>query len=100
MVKKDPKTEKSYHVGLVLRKNGHLEVYSDFLLVYEYMDDKLQCVDIATSFNSFYFKLVDSDKVTSESKIAELPYEYRMVHHFWRNRISFETSKIKNENTW
>ena len=68
VAKFDPKTQKSYHVGLVVRESGRLEVYADFMLVYEYMNPELQCVDIETDFNQFYFKMVtDSHKVTHVS---------------------------------
>ena len=40
VVKKDPKTEKFYQVSLVLRENGRIEVYSDFMLVYEYFNPR------------------------------------------------------------
>ena len=32
---------RNYHVGIVLRLNGRWEVYSDFMLVNEYMNPKL-----------------------------------------------------------
>ena len=41
VVKIDPLTEKQYHVGLVLRENGRFEVYSDFMLVSEYLNPQL-----------------------------------------------------------
>ena len=47
---------KRYSVGLVLRDNGRFEVYSDFMLVNEYINPQLQCVDIETDFNDFYLK--------------------------------------------
>ena len=39
VAKRDPKTGKNYQVGIVVRKSGRFEVYSDFMLVYEYMND-------------------------------------------------------------
>ena len=36
VAKKDPKTGKLYTVSIVVRENGRFEVYSDFMLVYEY----------------------------------------------------------------
>lgn len=71
------------------------------MLVYEYMEPNLQCVDIETDFNQFYFKFVkNSLQVTPESSVDELEYEIRQVRHFWRNRIGFETSKTKSMNRW
>lgn len=47
-----------YQVGIAIRENGKIEVYSDFILVDEYYDPDHQCVDIETNFNSFYLKMV------------------------------------------
>ena len=33
--------------------------------------------------------------VSRESDFSQLNYQIRQVRHFWRNRISFNTSKIK-----
>ena len=42
VAKKEPgKDGKCYMVGLVLRENGRFEVYSDFMLVNEYMNPQL-----------------------------------------------------------
>ena len=54
----DPGTKKFYQVGIVVRASGRFEVYSDFVLVHEYYNNQLQCVDIETDFNSFYLKFV------------------------------------------
>ena len=40
IVKYDSKTDKYYQVSLVLRENGRIEVYSDFMLVYEYFNPR------------------------------------------------------------
>ena len=34
----DPQTGAGYHIGIVVRQNGRWEVYSDFMLVYDYYD--------------------------------------------------------------
>lgn len=47
-----------YQVGIAIRENGKIEVYSDFILVDEYYNPDHQCVDIETNFNSFYLKMV------------------------------------------
>lgn len=59
VAKKDPKTDKLYTVSVILRENGRFEVYSDFMLVYEFYDVKQQCVDIQTDFSKFYLKFVE-----------------------------------------
>ena len=64
---------KRYHIGVVLRQNGRFEVYYDYILVNEYYNNQLQCVDVATDFNKFYFKFVkDSHLVTDMINESEL----------------------------
>ena len=58
IAKVDAKTNKNYQVGLALRENGSFEVYSDFMLVNEYTNPQLQCVDIESDFEQFHFKFV------------------------------------------
>ena len=66
------KTNKRYHVGIVLRENGRFEVYSDFILVNEYYNHQLQCIDISTDFNSFFLKFVEnSHQVTRDNADLE-----------------------------
>ena len=56
----DPVTQEvsRYQVGIAIRQNGKIEVYSDFILVDEYYEPNHQCIDIETNFNSFYLKMV------------------------------------------
>ena len=57
-------TGKKYQVGLVVRENGRVEFYSDFILVNEYYNPRLQCIDIATDLNQFFLKFVrDSHQI-------------------------------------
>lgn len=57
-------TEKWYFVGIVLRENGRVEVYADFILVDHFYDPNQQCVDIEIGNNNIYLKIVkDSLKV-------------------------------------
>ena len=51
-------TGKRYQVGVVVRENGRVEFYSDFILVNEYYNPRLQCIDIATDLNQFFLKFV------------------------------------------
>ena len=93
--KTDPKTGKKYHVSIVVRENGRFEVYSDFMLVNEYTNPAYQCVDVETDFSQFMLRFVkNSHIVTDETLKDELEFEIRRVRHFWRNRISFSTSKV------
>ena len=66
MARIDPSIGKSYHVGIVVRANGRWEVYSDFMLVYDWYDVAKQCIDVETDFNQFYIKFcLDSHTFTS-----------------------------------
>ena len=56
--KYDKETKKKHQVGVVVRENGRVEFYSDFILVNEYYNPGLQCIDIATDFNQFFLKFV------------------------------------------
>ena len=53
-------------IGLVLRENGRFEVYSDFILVNQYFNPSLQCVDMETDFDQFYLKFVQTDRTRSD----------------------------------
>ena len=78
-----------------MRENGRFEVYSDFVLVNEYSNPKLQCVDVETDFEKFVLKFVqNADTVTIDTEYDDLVFQIRRVHHFWRNRIGFATSKV------
>ena len=109
VAKYDPETKTKYQVGIVLRENGRFEVYSDFMLVREYQNSQLQCVDVETDFNQFFFKFVkNSDQVSpaTHSVNADGPglplrYDIRQVLHSWRNRISINTAeKLKYHDMW
>ena len=97
---------RNYHVGIVLRLNGRWEVYSDFMLVYDWYDKTHQCVDIETDFNQFYLKFVEnSHKILEPVRLDafdDLPDDdenktwkvcVRRVRHHWRNRICYDTTK-------
>ena len=59
-------------------------------------------MDIDTDFNQFYLKFVtNAHRVTKDTAFEELEFQVREVRHFWRNRISFNTSqKKKNASNW
>ena len=97
----DKKSGKMYHVGIVVRENGRMEVYSDYILVNEYYNPKFQCIDVRTDFNKFSLKFVkDADKVDRTMQASDLKIEIRYVPHFWRNRISLDTSKSMSVEKW
>ena len=55
-------------------------------------------MDIETDFNQFYLKFVkNSDTIVDSFAFKNLQFEMRSVRHFWRNRIDFNTSKIKKD---
>ena len=75
----DPATNKSFHIGIVVRKNGRWEVYSDFMLVYDWYMPNSQCVDVETDFNLFYLKFCDTEKnpITEATQFSELKFNVR-----------------------
>ena len=90
VTKINQKTQKKYQVGLAVRENGRLEVYSDYILVNEFMNPWLQCVDVESGVDKFYMKFVTkSDLVNRDTKFDKLDYQIREVQHRERNRISF-----------
>ena len=95
-------TGKKYQIGVVLRENGRFEVYSDYILVNEYYNHQLQCVDIKTDFNQFYFKFVENSHLVTEDNAddTKLKFVVRRVPHFWRNRVGFNTSKQTTAGSW
>ena len=58
VAKRDPKTDKLYTLGIVVREDGRFEVYSNFTLVYDSYRKDEQCVDVDTDFHKFYLKFV------------------------------------------
>lgn len=98
VAKYDNHLKKNYQIGIVVRQNGRIEVYADFMLVNEYVNPLYQCVDVDTDFNQFYLKFVKNcEKVNFGESEENLEVEIRQVRHFWRNRISVNTSKIKKD---
>ena len=63
VIKKSEENGKLYHVGLVLRENGRVEIYSDFMKVSEYYNALSPCVDIETTTTNFFLKCVDNTTV-------------------------------------
>ena len=51
VAKYDESSKKHYQVGIVVRENGRIEVFADFMLVNEYINPLYQCVDVETDFN-------------------------------------------------
>lgn len=94
VAKVDEASGSRYQVSVVVRENGAFEVYSDFSLVNEFYNPQLECVDVETDFDQFYFKFVKNvGQITETSTVANLDYEIRAVRHLWRNRISFSTMR-------
>ena len=56
--KRNPKTGGYSQLAVAIRENGRVEFFSDFVLVNEYTNPKLQCVDVLTDFRQFYLKFV------------------------------------------
>ena len=85
-------------VGLVLRENGAVEVYSDFMKVSEYLNSDNPCVDIETTTTDFFLKCVDTQRVLDKrAKQIEFSndkdiFVYLKIDHRWRNRIDVSTA--------
>jgi len=108
----------NYHVGIVVRENGRWEVYSDFMLVYDYYDKVQQCIDVETDFNQFYLKFVKNAHLIKENnKPVDFEHQFkgdvdkktndyweikvRQVRHHWRSRICYDTTKRnKDPKVW
>ena len=101
VTKINSETNQKFTVSLVLRENGRFEVYSDYTLVSEYYNPMLQCVDIKTDLHQFYLKFIKVDSQKLDQSLDDLEIQIRKVRHFWRNKISFSTSKlVKNPQKW
>ena len=69
-------------VGTVLRKNGRIEFYSDFMLTEEHYDKEMPCVDIETDADVFYYKFIDARKTTRDEAGNEIyEYTFRKIDH-------------------
>ena len=85
--KKDPATDKSYQVAIVLRQNGRFEVYSDFVRVYEYYNPNKQCVDVECDFDKFALKFVKKSlEVKHENKVEDLNRNWQP---FYGKKVTF-----------
>ena len=101
----DEKTDKWTQISLVLRLDGSVEVYVDFILKNRMYDPKQQFIDIGVGNKNFFFKMVkNSHLVTSKTKPSMLlersgenrhiDVEYWSVLKTWRNRISLSTVEM------
>lgn len=94
----DKVTKKWFYIGLVLRENGRVEIYSDFILVNHIYDPTFQCVDIEIGNSYFFLKhVVDSHLVTGADDSTKLEYKFRKVKMKLKNRIG--PSTLNPENT-
>jgi hypothetical protein len=65
----DDEEDKLYNISLVLRENGRVETYSDFMLTDETTEEESQIIDIETDFEYFYIKSL-KDAVLEEDDAA------------------------------
>lgn len=72
------------------------------MLIYDWYDKTMQCVDLETDFHQFYLKFViDSHLYTEKVEVETLKYNIRSVRHNWRNLICYDTTKkSKNQKVW
>ena len=50
-------------VSLLLREDGSVEVYSNFIYVGKIYDKERPCIDIETGARNFFFRLVKKDAI-------------------------------------
>ena len=83
-------------VSLLLRQDGRVEIYTDFIMVDEIYDHKRQCVDIESGNRCFYFKMVqDSHKVDEQAaQFSDLDFRYLSIFKHWKNRIGPSTISV------
>ena len=78
VAKYDSYLKKHYQIGIVVRQNGRIEIYADFMLVNEYVNPLYQCVDVGTDFNQFYLKFIKNcEKVDFAESEENLEVEVR-----------------------
>ena len=98
----DKETKKFTQITLILRKNGSVEIYNDFILKNCLDDKKLQCVDISAGQVYFFFKMIkNSHLVTADTdpqllwdkskENRQIEVEYHYVAKTWENRIGAQT---------
>ena len=78
-----------YHVTMVLRQNGRIEVYYNFEYIYSFdiMPEGLVCVDVDNDNDYFYLKYVTERNF--KAKQMKDKYIIRKVAHHWRSRIKY-----------
>ena len=91
----------------MLRENGRVETYSDFMLTDETTVEESQIIDIETDFEYFYIKSLkdavqeEDDAALIEKKNEQFEFEMRKIKHSWRNRVGYNTSQpVKNIDKW
>jgi len=80
------KGSKTFMVGIVLRENGRVEFYSDFMQVDEHYDPESLCLDIQTDADLFCLRFAGPDGKPNNDTFKKIP-------HVWRNRISMSTTR-------
>ena len=76
-------------VGVVLRENGRLEFYSDFMQVDEHFDPAALCVDIQTDSDLFCLRFAGQPDPEGKG----IHDTFKKIPHQWRNRIGLATSR-------
>mmetsp|Transcript_8564 Transcript_8564/g.10593 ORF Transcript_8564/g.10593 Transcript_8564/m.10593 type:complete len:143 (+) Transcript_8564:1746-2174(+) len=90
----DPEAGMWYFVAVVLRENGRLEFYSDFIYTDHLHDPAKQHVDIEVGAKNFYFKLVkNAQQIDQIKSYDDLKFAYSRVRQTWKNRIGPSTIK-------
>ena len=92
----DQETGKWYHVGVLLRENGRLEFYSDFIYTDMCHNENKKCVDIESGDTNFYFKFKPQGAPLGE-------YHYSKARQTWKNRLgptTLKPMKLSEVDSW
>ena len=88
-----------YFVCVILRIDGKLEFYSDFIYTDTYYDATNKCVDIESGDEHFYFKFKKVEESAEDP--AEDPkqkFNYSRARMNWKNRLGTTTIKALKAN--
>ena len=60
-----------YWVAMLLRLDGTVEFYSDFIYTEMYIDDDNKCVDIEIGAQDFFLKCINTDEENNKKLLAD-----------------------------
>ena len=86
---------------MLLRENGRVEIYADFILVDTIEPEDMMTVDIGVGQTNFFLKVLSKGQVIDEdTDPSTLKFEYHRVKKHWKNRIGRGTLTADNKMTY